>query len=899
MLRGGGGENHRPPRAMSLPRIPCPQALGEIPYDPQSKKDQRTYQTRPLQNGNAQIHPPPPQTGGLDRVHRPEGCLSPRPYRTRIKGPIRLYSGRGHVPLQGSAFRPQARTAPVHKTGRVRGGLPQTAGPKIVLLSGRLASGGRVPRRTVPAVALSSPDCAGLGLSGKLEKIGARAHTASDLLRSRHRSAPPTGAAEPGTGEHDRGSRLAPPPPAAGPSQGMAPISGVPGQPSRCAPGLPAAHASPADTSAQALQPIQGPTHAASAYPPDYTTAPCAMVAEGFPQFGEPPTGGPVFHYSDHRCLPAGMGWPLPGQCGLWRLATYGHTLPHQCAGVLGCPSVTPFLSTPAPPAHSSHSYRQCDCSGVHKQAGGHALHQTECPSGSSVEVVQTGGNFSHSVLHPGPGQSHSRLPIPGSSSALGVDPPPDGHGPDNTDSRTTASGPIRVGTQCPPPQVLLQGSRPSSLEDRRVLLPVEGVPGLCLPADLPHSAHTTEDSGGSSAGGADSTLVAEEELVPRTGRPTSRSPEDPAPALRPNSTADISDAAPSAERVAPDCVALIRRAGTQAGLSDRAAALIASSRRVSTCETYNSRLAGYFHWCESHGVEPRSAPAHHIADFLITLFDKGRLISTIRGHRSAIAAIHSGFADGTCVSTAPCLSDLLRALFLKRPPVRKLLPSWSLPAVLEALTKAPFEPLAEASLRNLTIKTVFLVAIASGQRRSALHALSSAPGHIRWERTGVRLIPNPSYIAKNQTASSAPVEIFIQPISAHSSISEDKVWCPVRALKYYWHRTQSKRSGDQLFVITKEPFSPASRDTISKWIVAAIRAAGDEALAPGVAPHAHDTRSVSTSWALFSGVSVEEIHRAAYWRSPNSFISFYLRDIPAAEPSFSRAALSAAAQSL
>ena len=76
----------------------------------------------------------------------------------------------------------------------------------------------------------------------------------------------------------------------------------------------------------------------------------------------------------------------------------------------------------------------------------------------------------------------------------------------------------------------LLQGSGPSSLEDRRVLLPVEGVPGLCLPADLPHPAHTAEESGGSSAGGANSTLVAEEELVPQTDRPTSGSPEDPAP---------------------------------------------------------------------------------------------------------------------------------------------------------------------------------------------------------------------------------------------------------------------------------------------------------------------------------------------------------------------------------
>ena len=54
------------------------------------------------------------------------------------------------------------------------------------------------------------------------------------------------------------------------------------------APGLPAAHASPADTSAQGL------THATSAYPPDHTTTPCAMVAAGFPQFGKPPTGGPA-----------------------------------------------------------------------------------------------------------------------------------------------------------------------------------------------------------------------------------------------------------------------------------------------------------------------------------------------------------------------------------------------------------------------------------------------------------------------------------------------------------------------------------------------------------------------------------------------------------------------------
>ncbi|XP_071484026.1 uncharacterized protein [Diadema antillarum] len=386
--------------------------------------------------------------------------------------------------------------------------------------------------------------------------------------------------------------------------------------------------------------------------------------------------------------------------------------------------------------------------------------------------------------------------------------------------------------------------------------------------------------------------------MVSRAHEPAGGEPEAPSRSPRSNSAAGVGSSASPTELTPPDCLALIRESGTQAGLSERAASLVARSRRESTREAYNSRLAGYYSWCQSHGVDPRSAPLRDVADFLVSLFDKGLTISTIRGYRSAIAAVHTGFEDGSTISTAPSLSGLLRTFFLERPPSRRLLPSWSLPRVLEALARSPFEPLAEASLRDLTIKTVFLLAIASGQRRSALHALSTLQGHIRWERAGVRLILNPSYVAKNQTAASSPVEIFIQPLAAHSSIAEDKVWCPVRALKYYWARTKDRRSGDQLFVVTKEPFSAASKDTISKWIVAAIKAAGPEALSPGVAPRAHDTRGISASWALFAGVSVEEIQKAAYWRSPNSFISFYLRDVPAAVPSFSRAALLSAAKS-
>ena len=179
-------------------------------------------------------------------------------------------------------------------------------------------------------------------------------------------------------------------------------------------------------------------------------------------------------------------------------------------------------------------------------------------------------------------------------------------------------------------------------------------------------------------------------------------------------------------------------------------------------------------------------------------------------------------------------ISRLLKAFFLQRPPVRSLVPSWSLPSVLRCLAEAPFEPLQQASLFHLTIKTVFLIAIASGQRRSSLQALSIEPGHLRWEQSGVRLIPKASFVAKNQSASTGSVEFFLPSLASFSSVEEDKVWCPVRALKWYLSRTKSLRSSSDLFVTTTAPHRAASKDTVSRWLVECIKLAGDDVLQSG-----------------------------------------------------------------
>ena len=57
------------------------------------------------------------------------------------------------------------------------------------------------------------------------------------------------------------------------------------------------------------------------------------------------------------------------------------------------------------------------------------------------------------------------------------------------------------------------------------------------------------------------------------------------------------------------------------------------------------------------------------------------------------------------------------------RPKGRRGIPSWNLSLVLHQLTKAPFKPIKEASLKHLTFKTVFLLALGSDKRRSEIHA--------------------------------------------------------------------------------------------------------------------------------------------------------------------------------
>ena len=113
-------------------------------------------------------------------------------------------------------------------------------------------------------------------------------------------------------------------------------------------------------------------------------------------------------------------------------------------------------------------------------------------------------------------------------------------------------------------------------------------------------------------------------------------------------------------------------------------------------------------------------------------------------------------FKTGNRVRANPVLSELIRSFELQRPVQRSLTPKLDLSWVLTCLQQAPYEPLHKASKLHVTIKTAFLLALATAKRCSGIHALAVDANHLRFNQSdgSFSLIVQTGFLAKNQLPS-------------------------------------------------------------------------------------------------------------------------------------------------
>ena len=163
------------------------------------------------------------------------------------------------------------------------------------------------------------------------------------------------------------------------------------------------------------------------------------------------------------------------------------------------------------------------------------------------------------------------------------------------------------------------------------------------------------------------------------------------------------------------------------AGLSSPVLRQLSASRVASTNNTYESKWKLFASFCQERGVDPFVASPAKVADFLVHVAHKNAAsTSTLAGYRSAIGNVlrlTTGYDPGSC----PLLSQLMKSFKGTQPIPSRRIPVWDISLVLRVLNSEVAEN-EKLSLRLLTAKTVFLVALASGDRCSALAALKSPP---------------------------------------------------------------------------------------------------------------------------------------------------------------------------
>ncbi|XP_058020842.1 uncharacterized protein LOC131189057 [Ahaetulla prasina] len=326
----------------------------------------------------------------------------------------------------------------------------------------------------------------------------------------------------------------------------------------------------------------------------------------------------------------------------------------------------------------------------------------------------------------------------------------------------------------------------------------------------------------------------------------------------------------PSRASLAPaDHLALERSLLRRDKLSGKVIQTTQASRRPSTNRIYDANWSAFCQWCSLGHIDPLGASIPEVLDFLQTGLDRGLSPNT---HRRQVAALATVL---TCENQKPVKHHPRIRSFLKgatnlRPPVVHRYPTWNLALVLQALTSAPFEPLKTSSLRYLTFKVMFFMAITSARRISELAALSVHEDLCIFHTDRMVLCLDPSFLPKVNFWFHRAQGIILPNFcpGPHHPIEERWHTLDVRrALRRYIKRTASFQRSESLFV----SFQPSAMGrkvmsfTIGLWLKACIAKAYEIQACP--VPRwiiAHSTRSVATTVAWPTQAPTEDICRAA-----------------------------------
>ena len=391
------------------------------------------------------------------------------------------------------------------------------------------------------------------------------------------------------------------------------------------------------------------------------------------------------------------------------------------------------------------------DC--LPSQPGRYSLSDSEfnCPKDSLFSGVS--GDHPGSSIHHGPAQCDSGRSF-SAQSGLGLRMVSKGRGLSGSQEKVASyNRPLRDLSESPLFTIFLSFPR-SERGSRGCLAPeLEWVAGVCLSSLVTHSSSTQEAPVIVwSPSDVDSSLLASASLVPGASGSGSGRTGDASSLLRSSQTTPLPSIPSGGVKAVASCLETIQRFAQSQGFSNFSKHVVKQSalaRRTSSQTGYQARWAVFRKCSHDKGHSVSRPSLQKIADFFFWLRRTRKLsVSAVMGYRSMLSTVfHTVLPE---ISSSSVLHDLIRSFKVEAPSRGVHPPSWDLLRVLTYLRSPVFEPLHQSSLRDLSRKTLFLLALATAKRVGELQALSRS---VSFSSSAAGISYVPEFLAKTESA--------------------------------------------------------------------------------------------------------------------------------------------------
>ena len=586
-----------------------------------------------------------------------------------------------------------------------------------------------------------------------------------------------------------------------------------------------------------------------------------------------------------HGCFDPGLGRSLRQPDSVGEVECVSAELAHQPVGIRSGCAVHEGVSPSPTGQESSYQHGQHNGSLLYKQARGHSLSATVAECGGAATLVPEACYLSDGKVRSGEPERTRRRSEQGSyGSQLRMDTDPRRSGASVENLVQASNRSIRNKIQQKAGTVHIASSGPRGMGSGCVIDKVGQPSRVRISSPCTNGKSSQKGKGGRGENDIDRPSLAVKTMVSRAERSNTHRSSQAQDKQKISDSAQIRHSTQRTGGTKSARMDALRKSLRSRGASKATSDLVTSCHRKGTRSVYAYHWVRWDEWCRCNSVNPVTPTSMDISNFLSYLSkEKGLSASSLRTHRAAISSTIQQLG-GPSFSDDPLLRGVIRGASILQAKLPKRIPAWDLFLVLDHLKRPPFEPIREISIKHLTLKTAFLVTLASGRRGSEVHAFSGSPKSYAFERDGsVSLHFLEDFVAKNQVPGTKSPAVNIKSLRDFlDPLADDRKICPVRALRQYMQRTEAFRlDRKRLFISFNLEYTKDIQVTsLARWLKTVIKEAYRQKSVQTDSARAHEIRAWSASLALEHNIAVNDILEAAYWRSKNVFIKHYLRRV-------------------